>query len=263
MSFLERIVVAKRAAVEAARRVVSDQEMARLAAGVVYEPRGFHAALRESGVRVVAEIKRASPSLGDIRPDLDAAATARSYAAGGAAALSVLTEEEFFKGSAADLRAARGAVEIPVLRKDFIIDPYQLYESVVMGADAVLLIVRILSDEELVGLLGLAGELGLDVLTEIFDEEEGARAMAAGAELVGINNRDLAHFTTDPARAGRVASGLREGTTVVALSGIHARGDVEFNLAQGISRFLVGEALVRAESAAELLREFRGVGDGV
>lgn len=259
MSFLDTILEAKRAELLRAKAERPLAELERRAAAR-NDTRGLAAALARPGVRIVAEIKRASPSLGNIRPDLDPAATARAYAAGGAAALSVLTEPAFFKGSADDLRAARAAVTIPVLRKDFIIDPYQVYETAAMGADAMLLIVRILDDETLQTLHDLALSLGLDVLTEVFDERDAARANAIGATLVGINNRDLASFKTDVAQATRIAASLRPGTDVVALSGIHSADDIRRTLAGGIRRFLIGEALVRQADAAATLREWTALG---
>ena len=226
------------------------------AAGQRNNTRGFAAALSRPGVRVIAEIKRASPSLGDIRTDLDPVAVARAYADGGAAALSVLTEPAFFKGSNEDLRQAREAVAIPVLRKDFIIDPYQVYETAAMGADAILLIVRILDDDTLHALDALARSLGLDVLTEVFDEQDIARANALGASLVGINNRDLAHFKTDTSQASRLVSCLHEGASVVALSGIRSTDDIRQMLTKNIRRFLIGEALVRQPDPTATLRDW-------
>jgi indole-3-glycerol phosphate synthase len=255
MSILDKILGSKREEVARAKAAVPQVQLERLAAARC-DYRGFAAALDRPGVRVVAEIKRASPTLGDIRPDLDPAATARAYAEGGAAALSVLTEPAFFKGSAADLQHARAAVTIPVLRKDFIIDPYQVYETAAMGADALLLIVRILDDERLHSLHALALSLGLDVLTEVFDEQDAARANALGATLLGINNRDLAHFKTDVTHAARLATHLRPGTAVVALSGIHSADDIRQTLAGGIRRFLIGEALVRQSDSTATLREW-------
>ncbi len=199
MSFLDTILAAKHAEIVRAKADVPQAQLKELAAER-RGSRGFSAALDAPGVRIIAEIKRASPSLGDIHTDLDPSACAQMYAAGGAAALSVLTEPSFFKGSAADLQRARSAVSIPVLRKDFIFDPYQIYETAAMGADAVLLIVRILDDEKLHTLHDLAHSLGLDVLTEVFDEQDAARATELGATLVGINNRDLTRFTTDITR---------------------------------------------------------------
>ena len=255
MSFLDKILDAKRAELACSQALVPQAHLEKLAAAR-RDYRGFAASLDRPGVRVIAEIKRASPSLGDIRPGLDPAATAHSYAQGGAAALSVLTEPAYFKGSADDLKQARGAVAVPVLRKDFIIDPYQVYETAAMGADAMLLIVRILDDERLHALHTLASDLGLDVLTEVFDEQDAARANALGATLVGINNRDLAHFKTDVSHATRLAAHLNPGTAVVALSGIHTRDDILQTLAGGIRRFLIGEALVRQTDPSETLREW-------
>jgi indole-3-glycerol phosphate synthase len=162
-------------------------------------------------VRVIAEIKRASPSRGDIRPDLHPGDLALAYQTGGAAALSVLTEPAFFKGSAKDLKRARDVVELPVLRKDFILDPYQVYETAAMGADAMLLIVRILNDEQLQSLLALAHGIGLETLVEIHDEDDARRLAGLPVPVVGINNRDLAHFQTDVDRAARLAAVLPRG----------------------------------------------------
>ena len=256
MNFLDTILAATRDEIARAKARVPQPQIERLAAARADAPRGFAAALDRPGVRVIAEIKRASPSLGDIRPDLDAAATARAYAEGGAAALSVLTEPAFFKGSAADLRQTREAAAVPVLRKDFIVDPYQVYETAAMGADAVLLIVRILEDGPLHALHALARRLGLDVLTEVFDEDDCVRARALGATLVGINNRNLAQFTTDVARATALAGRFPPGVAVAALSGIHSANDIRLCLDRGVRRFLVGEALVRSADPAATLREW-------
>ena len=253
MSFLDQILEAKRDEIRCAKKLVPQACLEKQAAARTGY-RGFAASLDCAGVRIIAEIKRASPSLGDIRPDLDPAETARAYADGGAAALSVLTEPAFFKGSASDMQAARRAVSIPVLRKDFIIDPYQVYETAAVGADAMLLIVRILDDERLRALHDLAVSLGLDVLTEVFDQQDAMRANAIGATLVGINNRDLAHFKTDVTHAARLAAHLGAETAVVALSGIHTAEDIRQTLSGGIRRFLIGEALVRQNNPTETLR---------
>lgn len=252
---LDTILEAKREEVARAKAAMPQALLERQAAAR-RDTRGFAAALDVPGVRIIAEIKRASPSLGDIRTDLDPAATAQAYASGGAAALSVLTEPAFFKGSASDLQRARSAVELPVLRKDFIIDPYQVYETAALGADALLLIVRILDDERLYTLHTLARDLGLDVLTEVFDEQDIARANALGATLVGINNRDLAHFKTDITQASRLAKRLSPQAAVVALSGIHAPEDIRQTLDTGIRRFLIGEALVRQPDPSATLRQW-------
>jgi indole-3-glycerol phosphate synthase len=255
MSFLDKIIAAQHDEIARSKALVPQPRLEILAAAR-HDYRGLAVALDRPGVRLIAEIKRASPSLGDIRLDLDAEKVARAYEDGGAAALSVLTEPAYFKGSAADLQSARSAVTIPVLRKDFIIDPYQVYETAAMGADAMLLIVRVLDDDRLHALHDLARHLGLDVLTEVFDEQDVARASALGATLVGINNRDLAHFKTDITRASRLATRLRPGTAVVALSGIHTLNDIRQTLSGGIRRFLVGEALVRQADPITTLREW-------
>ena len=255
MSFLEKILSAKRAEIDAARAIKSQSELERLAAKRE-DFRGFRESLARPGVRVIAEIKRASPSLGDIRPDLHPGDLALAYQNGGAAAISVLTEPAFFKGSAKDLKRAREFVELPILRKDFIIDPYQVYETAAMGADAMLLIVRILNDETLLSLLALAHGIGLETLVEIHDETDAQRIAPLATPLVGINNRDLAHFHTDTARASQIAALLPHGTSVVAASGIHDEADIQRSLSAGIRRFLVGETLVRHNDPTALLRQW-------
>ena len=227
MSFLENILAAKQAEIAAARNLKPQAELERLAAKRE-DFRGFAESLARPGVRVIAEIKRASPSLGDIRPDLHPGDLALAYQTGGAAAISVLTEPEFFKGSAKDLKRAREVVELPVLRKDFILDPYQVYETAAMGADAMLLIVRILDDEQLASLLALAHGVGLETLVEIHDEAD----------------------------ARRLAAFLPRGAAVVAASGIHDEADVRKSLAAGLRRFLVGETLVKAADPTALLKEW-------
>lgn len=255
MSFLDQILAAKRDEIAAARNRKPQAEMERLAARRE-DFRGFAEALARPGVRVIAEIKRASPSLGDIRPDLHPGDLAAAYAAGGAAALSVLTEPAFFKGSGKDLKRAREVVELPVLRKDFILDPYQVYETAAMGADAMLLIVRILDDEQLASLLALAHGVGLETLVEIHDEADAARLVDLPVPVVGINNRDLQNFQTDADRAARLAARLPRGSAVVAASGIHGADDIQNSLAAGIRRFLVGAALVQAPDPATLLKQW-------
>ena len=168
----------------------------------------------------------------------------------------MLTEPAFFKGSAKDLKRARAVVDLPVLRKDFILDPYQVYETAAMGADAMLLIVRILDDELLHALLELALGIGLETLVEIHDEADAKRIASLPIPLVAINNRDLAHFHTDTDRAARIAATLLAGTSVVAASGIHDETDIHRSLGSGIRRFLVGETLVRQDDPAATLRQW-------
>ena len=255
MDILTRIVSRKKEEIEEARRR-NPLEQLRDAAARRTEPRPFYDALKKPGPRganIIAEIKRASPSKGPLRIDLDPAGLARDYAAGGAAALSVLTDRDFFHGTPADLRAARRAVALPVLRKDFLIDAYQIYESAAMGADAILLICRILSTAQLADLLALSHALGMDALVEIHSAQDLAMAREVKARLIGINNRNLATFDTDIATAMRLTQGLGPDQIPVAASGIRSRRDVEANLARGIFNFLVGESLVRAERPAEQL----------
>jgi indole-3-glycerol phosphate synthase len=258
---LERIVQAKQAEVTAAQREISLNRL-REAAEARRDVRPFLDALKTpgiSGVNIIAEIKRASPSKGLIRKDLDPGRLAESYAAGGAAALSVLTEKEFFLGSPQDLQQARQACALPTLRKDFIVCAYQIYESAVMGADAVLLIVRILSESELADLIGLASGLGLAALVEVHSAADLAAANRAGARLVGINNRNLSSFDTDLDRSLQLLPRLAPGQVAVAASGIRTRADIQRYQAQGLFNFLIGESLVRSETPAAFLKYLQGV----
>jgi indole-3-glycerol phosphate synthase len=247
-TYLDRILAAHRAAALADKRDVATL----LARTEKCQPaRGFAAALRGaaargSGPAVIAEIKRRSPSKGPLAPDLVAGAIARSYAAGGATCLSVLTDREFFGGSVEDLGEARNAVELPVLRKDFTVGPADVCDARLMGADAVLLIVAALSPGELIELVELARHLRLDALVEVHDEAEAELALSAGAELIGVNQRDLVTFTVDTGRAVRVGASLPNSVLRVAESGIRARADVERLAEAGFDAVLVGEALVTA-----------------
>src|SRR5664280_321253 len=198
------------------------------------------------GMAVISEIKRRSPSKGDLDPTLDPAAVAADYAAGGASCLSVLTDEAFFGGGRDDLIAARAACTLPVLRKDFTVGPLDVCDARTMGADAVLLIVAALDDAELAALLGLAGDLGLAALVEVHDEPELDRALAAGARLVGVNQRDLRTFEVDRDRALRMGERMPDGVVAVAESGIRDAADVGRLAAVGYTAVLVGETLVRA-----------------
>ena len=242
-SILDRIVQTKRDEVrDTAPRLAEFRDIARQAPA----PRGFAAALRRPGeVRLLAEVKRRSPSAGDIRPGADPVEVARAYAHGGAAALSVLTDRDYFGGDLDFLRAVRAAVPVPVIRKDFLIDPVQVWEARAAGADAVLLIVRILEQPLLQELHGLARELGMDALVEAHTAEELDRALAAGATLVGVNNRDLDTFVTDLELAIRLAPRVAPSITYVAESGIRTAADVDRVGAAGVDAILVGESLMR------------------
>lgn len=256
MSFLDDLLAATHRRVDDLHRLVTPEVLEQRIAGIE-EPRGFHRALQGDDVAIIAEIKRATPAKGLLRADLNAGTIARAYAEGGAAAVSVLTEPDYFEGTAEDFAAARGA-GLPVLRKDFIIDPMQVFEARAWGADAVLLIVRILEDDALQGLSRVAGSLGMDALVEVFDENDVERALAAGARLVGVNHRDLETFEVDPERTAKIAPHVPDGVTLVALSGVSGRSDVEALGAAGAHAVLVGEHLVTADDPAAALRELRG-----
>ena len=220
--------------------------------------RGFVAALEskiEDGLpAVIAEIKKASPSKGVMRNDFDPAAIAQSYEANGAACLSVLTDADFFHGSEAFLDAARNACHLPVLRKDFILDPYQVYEARAIGADCILLIVAALGDATLLELTLLAAELDLDVLVEVHDEEELERALAIPAPLIGVNNRDLHTFETSLDTSTRLAAQIPYDRLMVSESGIRTPDDVARLRAEGIEAFLVGETFMRAPDPGAALK---------
>lgn len=206
---------------------------------------------------VIAEVKRRSPSKGDLFPDLDPASLAITYESGGAAALSVLTDREFFGGSAEDLAAARSATVLPVLRKDFTVSPNDVCDARIMGADAVLLIAAALDDDELATLHALAISVGLDALVEVHDEAEAARAVAVGARLIGVNQRDLVTFEVDTARAVRVAGSLPDGVVRVAESGIVDAADAGRLAGSGYHAVLVGESLVTSADPAEAVGALR------
>lgn len=220
--------------------------------------RSLRAALAARPPAIIAEVKRASPSKGVIRADLDAAAQARKYAAGGAAAVSVLTEEVYFHGSLADLAAVRAAVDVPVLRKDFILDRRQLLAARAAGADAALLIVGFAGPERLAALLAAAREIGLEALVEVHDEEELARAVDAGSELVGINNRDLRTLRVDLGVSERLLPRVPAQCTAVVESGVLGPDDVARLGRAGARAFLIGEYLSRAADPAAAIRELRG-----
>ena len=211
----------------------------------------FAAALRGRGLSVIAEVKRHSPSKGAIRPDLDVATLAAAYEAGGAAAVSVLTEEDHFRGGLHDLRAAAGATRLPLLRKDFIVDPYQVYEARAFGASAILLIAALLDDAGLRDLAALARDLGLDVLLEVHDAGEMERALRVEGVVIGVNNRDLRTFEVSLRTSLDLAGMVPPGRVLVAESGIRDRADVEALAAAGVDAVLVGESLLRQGEAAE------------
>jgi len=254
---LDRILAVKRREVAEAKRAMSESQV-REAAAAAPPARGFAAALRTAAQAgrpaVIAEIKRASPSRGLIRSDFEPARIAASYAANGATCLSVLTDREFFGGSPEDLRAARGACRLPVLRKDFIVDPYQVYESRSWGADCILLIVDAAPDEELQALAQVAREIGLDVLVECHDAGQVARGLEIDTPLIGINNRDLRSFETRLQTTLDLLPRIPPGRTVITESGIATPADVALLSASGVSAYLVGTAFMGAEDPGKELK---------
>ena len=260
MSVLDRIVETTRQEVERRREEtpVSSLEAA-LAERPV--PRPFAEALCRPGISVIAEHKRRSPSAGAIRIDVSVTEIVQAYERGGAAALSVLTEGPNFGGTLGDLREARAATSLPVLRKDFIVDPYQLYESAAVGADAVLLIVAALEPDQLSALYQEAHALDLDVLVEVHDESELEGALAIDADIIGINNRDLSDFSVDVERTYALLSDVPAGKTVVSESGFRTREELVALENVGVDAVLVGESLMRAPDIAAACLELAGGDD--
>ena len=222
------------------------------------EPDDFRGALVQEDIALIAEVKKASPSKGLIRADFDPERIADAYAGNGARCLSVLTDEAYFQGCDAYLQAAKGAAGLPVLREDFTIDEYQLHEARVIGADAILLIVALMDSSQLDDYIGRAGELGLSVLVEIHDGEELTQAKAAGAELIGVNNRDLKTFETALETTFELLPEMPEGAVVVSESGIAHREDVERLEEAGVGAILVGESLMREKDIGAKVREILG-----
>jgi len=252
---LSEIVAATRRRVADARRTADLRQLERFAQDRI--PRGFRRALEakgHNGIGVIAELKKASPSRGLIRENFDASSLAVELEIAGATALSVLTDEEFFQGSLENLQIASSKTKIPCLRKDFIVDEFQLLEACAYHADAILLIVAALTQAELVGLAIQAREYGLDVLCEIHDAEELERAINAGCNLIGVNSRDLRTFQVDLNTALRLAERMPKNIVSVAESGIHSGTDIAKLKAAGYQAFLIGESLMKAESPGDALR---------
>ncbi len=252
---LQRVLDTKRKEIAAGLAQRSNAEL-RSRAGDMPAPRGFTQSVIKkalSGPAVIAEVKKASPSAGVIRADFDPAAIARSYEVAGATCLSVLTDRDYFQGSAEYLQQARAACSLPVIRKDFIIDPFQVLEARVMGADCILLIVAALGLAQLQELDSLARELKLDVLVEVHDEAELELALQTQAQLIGVNNRNLKTFVTDIAVSERIRPLIPADRLMVSESGIHQREDVKRLQENDIRAFLVGEAFMRAEDPGAAL----------
>lgn len=252
---LDQIIAAKRLVVAESKRTADLRLLEKQAEAHI--PRGFRAALQkrsEDGVAIIAELKKASPSRGLIRKDFDAASLAPELERAGAATLSVLTDEEFFQGSLQNLRLASSNTKLPCLRKDFTVDEFQILEARANHADAILLIVAALTQNELVAFSRRAHDLGLDVLCEAHDKEELMRATDAGCELIGINNRDLRTFHVDIETSVRLAEFMPKNAVRVAESGIHNGTDIAHLREAGYQAFLIGESLMKAASAGDALK---------
>jgi len=257
-TILDEIVVQKRLRVDELKRTHSIPDLQKAAASVP-APRDFFRALQDDREpAVIAEIKKASPSAGVIRPDLDVEAIVASYEKGGAAAVSVITEEDFFRGKPEYLRQAHDAGSLPVLCKDFIIDPLQVFAARVAGADALLLVAAILDQDLLVSLLKTARSLGMHCLVEVHDEDELGRVLATNARIIGINNRNLRTFEVRLDTTLRLRPLVPEGRLIVSESGIHERADMEALAAAGVDAVLVGTSLMRAVDPVEKLKTLRG-----
>jgi len=250
---LDEIVANKRLELSETKRLLSLEEV-RARLQDLPPPRNFRSAIDGPKVALIGEIKRASPSMGEIADEMfDPRIIAQTYSGNGAAALSVLTERKYFQGEPFHIRRARKYMPLPILRKDFIVDPYQVYESRMLLADAVLLIVRILTDDQLFDLLELTRELRMSALVETHDEAELERAAKAGANIIGINNRDLATMTIDLGTTERLAKRVPRGALLVSESGIETRGDVERLARAGAHAVLVGTTLMKAGDAVHIV----------
>lgn len=255
MDVLSEIIAKKRERILVAKDAVPFAQLQDLAAQRNAAPHAFSNALRADGINVIAEFKRRSPSKGIIRPDADLVQIVKGYEAGGATAISVLTEEDYFSGSLDDLRTVKASVRLPVLRKDFVFDEYQVYESAAAGADAILLIVAALDDNLLLDLRRLAeNELGLDALVEVHTRDEMNRAVVCGANLIGVNNRDLRTFEVSLETSLSLAGEAPPDALLVSESGLRSREDLRRLHAAGFRGFLIGETLMRAQDPQQALR---------
>ena len=249
---LDRILEARRAAVEHRKKVLPETAL-RYGVKAATPLRDFSAALTRHGINIIAELKAASPSRGVLREKFDAAALARTLEAAGAVALSVLTEEEFFRGSLKNLRDARRAVGLPVLRKDFIFDPWQVWEARANDADSFLLIVAALGDARLRELISLGRELGMEPLVEVHTAEELTRAISAGARIIGVNNRDLKTLEVRPETSFALIESIPEDCIAVSESGLQTHSDLHGLRAAGFDAFLIGEHLMQSPEPGEAL----------
>ncbi len=259
-TILDRIVEARLAAIQHGKKRIPEPAL-RAVARKNEKPRDFAAAISKPGINIIAELKKASPSQGVIREEFEPGSLAKSVQAGGAAALSVLTEEEFFQGSIGYLRTARKATALPALRKDFIVDPWQVWETLAGDGDAFLLIVAILTDAQLRSLIALGRELGLPALVEAHTRAELRRAVDCGAQIVGVNNRDLRTFEVRVETSLELAEEIPEECIAVSESGIHSAGDLQRLRDAGFDAFLIGERLMKSADPGVALRELTGARD--
>ena len=262
MDVLTEIIAKKRERVSEAKRTVSFEDMQRFAveSRANAEPHAFLNALRADGINIIAEFKRRSPSKGTIRADANLIEIVKSYEAGGAAAISVLTEEDYFDGSLDDLGNVKSAVRLPVLRKDFVFEKYQVYESAAAGADAILLIVAALNDDTLSDLRRLAeDEFGMDALVEVHTGDELKRAAACGAKLIGVNNRDLRTFEVSLGTSLSLASQMPTESVAISESGLHSSNDLQRLHQAGYHGFLIGETLMRTDNPEDALRTLKTI----
>jgi indole-3-glycerol phosphate synthase len=255
MSVLEAILRQKRVEVREARSALPLVELRRRAADAP-PVQSFRSALLQKTIAIIAEVKKASPSRGVLTEQFDPIALAREYEEGGASAVSVLTDEQFFRGHKSTLQSIKAAVELPLLRKDFIIDEYQVYESRVIGADAILLIVGMLTESQFSSLFDCAREVGLDVLVETHTEEDVARANEHNVDIIGVNNRDLRTFKVSLQHSLNLRRLVRSGAVTVSESGIQTQEDVVALRKAGFDAVLIGEGLVASSNRVQLLREF-------
>lgn len=255
---LEQIIETKKQEVAAGKQLHAISELRQRIAEQT-PCRGFYHAIEnqvhKGETAVIAEVKKASPSKGIIRADFDPVTIAQSYLRGGATCLSVLTDEKYFQGKDAYLKQVRQVVGLPVLRKDFMIDPWQIFQSRALGADCILLIVACLTDEQLIELNDLAEDLGMDVLMEVHDEEEMTRALSTSAKLIGINNRNLKTFETSLATSEQLRKMVVDDRIVVSESGIHTSEDIKYLQKQNIFSYLIGESLMRHDDPGTQLQE--------
>jgi indole-3-glycerol phosphate synthase len=260
MDVLSEIIAKKRERVAALRQVVSLEQMHHLAseARAAARPHALLNALRSDGINIIAEFKRRSPSKGIIRADANLTSIVQTYEAGGAVGISVLTEEDYFAGSLNDLRTVKATVSLPVLRKDFVFDEYQVYESATAGADAILLIVAALDDETLSHLRQLAEDnFDMDALVEVHTSDEMKRAAACGATLIGVNNRNLKTFEVSLDTSLSLATDAPQGSLLISESGLHSSSDLQRLHEAGFRGFLIGETLMCADRPDEMLRTLR------